>query len=581
MISSVLSKIESFTATTSPPQEKPSKTVGDSKIVDVFKNNAASGVFFREGPIRTKKNLIQEGISCYSGALLATLSATTGATVALHEIVGHGLLGITLTQASGSQPTYEIVGWDNFQKILHADSFKEGLFAFFHWLLPFGDLGGPAGVTHHGYDKPNELGQAMGTEGRDAWISIAGSLPALALDTFTVAGGMQLRNRYPVLGNLMVGFGLMDNLSNSAYPISAAMMSERQMTADGWAGHDFARFAVNMSHITGISAHDIAISMAVIWTAFVPMVALAAYLHSKSHVGDLLPDALALRRWFEKAEKDPKIAAELDKYYQAYRQKEKLAKIKIEDLPSSPLFYDFLGYLFDKIPSETLDACKKELLDSYEKTLPKDRIQTALTAAWVAGTATALASKILCILALAYPVLQTAATALSYVSPVFIGASIISAGYQTYKDFQCPDSAVPKLAKMLSVAKLVATIGCGVLIITALFVPGLNMAFVGVLVFGAGLNILLSYKRSQVIAQEFTFQKAISPEVWNVMYPIWKNHQSEKQPMNRALKIWVDCVFKKVNLQSAAPLSHDVPESRGKIFWGENIRKVLSPCPSV
>lgn len=560
MINSILHKFKNQTIEPLKPKEKVSKTFGESKIPEVFKNATVSAACFQENPGLTprwiRKNA-KEFIGVPIGEITAVLAATTGATVGLHEVVGHGLLGIELTQQSGPAPTYWVLGWDNFNKIAHAGSFKDGIKAFFHWLFPLSD-GPAAGATYWYPDQPNGIGQAMGSDGRSAWVSVAGSLPGLALDSLSVVGGMYLRKRSPLLGNLMVAFGLTDNIINSGYPISAAMMSDSQIVNASKTGHDFANFAVKMSDITGIPAHDIAISTAVFWTAFVPILAAAAYLHTRSQIGDVVPDLLALKHWVQKAEKDPKIAAALQKYYQAYRHKNKLELVQVEDLPSSRVFYDFLSYLLDKIPTTSLDACKKEILASWDKNVPRDRIQTALSLASLAGTGTAVATKILCLLSLANPALQTAATALGVVAPVFIGASVISAGYQVYKDFQCPDAVVPEAAKMLSIAKLVATIACAALMTTALFVPGLNLAFIAVLVLGALLNIILSYGRSRLIREQFALQKAMSPEVWNVMYPLWEYHQSGKMKMNRALKTWTECVSKKVDLRNLSATANYV-----------------------
>jgi hypothetical protein len=550
MINSISSKSKPSVAV---PNEKKPQTFGDTKITGAFQDAVVSASLgFQGDPRLTGDRIAREVTAIAAGGVLSSLAGSTGLTVGLHEVVGHGLLGIELTQQSGPSPTYQIVGWDNFKKIGTAGSFKEGLAAFCHWLVPW-DQGSTAGVTYHYPDQPNGIGQAMGTEGRDAWISVAGSLPGLALDALSVIGGMRLRKRSPVLGNLMVGFGVMDNLGNAQYPISAALMSDSELQANASGGHDFANFAVSMSDIFGISAHDIAISTAVFWTAFVPILAVAAYLRTRSHIGDVVPDVLALKRWVEKAKKDPKAERELEQYYQSYHAKKRLDAVKLENLPTSSEFDRFLGYLLNKIPSQSLDECKKEILASWEKNLPTDRIQTALAGASASGTAMAVATKILNVLALADSSLQTAATALSYAAPVFIAASVISAGYQVYKDFQCPDSVVPLSAKMLSVAKLILTITCAVLMTTMLFVPGLNLAIVGALVLGAILNILLSYGRSQAIRDSFAFQKAISAEVWNVMYPLWKNHRETKTQMCTVLTTWADCVSKKADLNTFKP----------------------------
>ena len=543
MISAINNK---FKKNPTLPEKDPSKLIESPKIAQMFNNAKVSAFCAQKENGNTANRRVKEAISLCGGGELALFAKSTGATTGLHEVVGHGLLGYGLTSHS-SDPQYGVDGWDNFHKMTRAHSFQGGLMGFFQWLF----LGTGAGWTSHSSSsQPNGLGQAMGPSGQDAWISVAGSLPGLALDTLSVTGGMHLKKRSPILGNALVGFGLADNMMNAAYPISAAAMSTSQMRTAASNGHDFANFALQMSTVTGIPAQDIAISTAVFWTGFVPVVAGASYLHTKSQIKDVVPDALALKHWIQTTGNDPKVAELLKKYYEAYPQKKLLEKIKIEELHTSPVFVDFINYLLETMPEKTLDISKKEILSNWEKKLPKDRVQTALTTASVIGLITAVTSKILSFLALATPSLQSAATMLGYVSIVFIGASVLSSAYQLYKDFRCPDFIVPIAAKMLSVAHLVSTIACASLIIAAFFVPGLNLIFFAVLIVGCIVNIILSHRRAQVIRRQFALTQALSAEVWNVMYPLWKNHQWSGKPMGRVLKKWSDLVSKKVDLQA-------------------------------
>lgn len=526
--------------------EAPPHSEEPSKIVKMFDSAQIPAFCAFKKRSYTNKQEAKNSLGALAGVGLATMAKSTGATTGLHEVVGHGLLGLKLTSQS-TDPRYQVNGWDNFHKMANANSFQGGLLGFFRWLF----LGNGGGVTFHSSsDQPNGIGQAMGPAGQDAWISIAGSLPGLAVDTFAVTGGMQLRKRAPMLGNTLVGFGLADNMMNAAYPISAATMSKSQMKNTAENGHDFANFAIQMSAITGIPAQDIAISTAVFWTGFVPLAAGISYLHTKSHINDVVPDALALKHWMQNIGNDPKSTEQLKKYYQAYPYKGQLEKTKLEDLPSSPVFIDFVNYLLETVPSKTLDTAKKEILSSWEKNLPKDRLQTALTTASVLGLGVAITSKILSFLALATPSLQTTATALSYVAIPLVGVSVLSSGYQLHKDLKCPNSTVPKTAKMLSVAHLVATVACAVLIIAAFFIPGFNLIFFGALVFGCIVTIVLNYKRSQIIRKQFALDQAMSPEVWDVMYPLWKKHQEGRCRMGNVLKKWTKCVSKKIDLQA-------------------------------
>lgn len=513
---------------------------------------------------RKKFNRSLGGVA--GGAVLAGLLETTGPLVALHEIVGHGLLGYEMTSQSGQSPTYVVDGWENLKAIGKAGSFKEGVIDFFQWITGHDTYGnGALGMAYIPPSNPNGMGQAMGRDGRDAWISIAGSLPGLAVDTLSVVGGMHLRKRSPVVGNALVAMGLTDGIINATYPISAAVMSPSEMRQQAHSGHDFANFAVQMSHVLGVSAQAVAISTAMIWTGVVPIAALLAYLSTKSEAGEIVPEALAMKRWLQKAATDPKIGAELEQYSESYLEKEELASAcqKIRALKGKRLTPDkleiaqhlaigFIEYLLDHIPNKTIEKEKMEILDEWGKNVKPDRIQTALTGAAIAGSTLAVATKVLQVFSdTIAPSLSTTVTALTYASPLFVGASVLSAAYQVYKDFQCPDTIVPQKAKVLSVARLIVSIVTAVLILMGLFMPGLNLLFIGALLIGSIANIALAYARSRIIQKQFKLIQALKPDTWNVMNALWRNHQ-KKPPgtkMSRPLKQWHDCVKHLPNLK--------------------------------
>jgi hypothetical protein len=528
----------------------PSKSQHVSKVTALFQHKAipAQSLSAKEKP--TLQNKIKELMGISTGSGLSVLGVTTGATVGLHEVVGHGMLGIELT-TKDSNPQYQVTGWDKFNDMTHSSSAGEGIANFFKWISSDG-----SGVTSHSSSaEPNKIGQAMGPSGQDAWISVAGSLPALGLDSLSVISGVHLRKRSPIIGNMLLSFGLMDNMLNSGYPISAALMNHAQMEEQASHGHDFANFSLRMSEVSGLPAKDIAISTAVFWTGFVPLIAILAYLHSKSHIKDVVPNVLALKNWIQKAENDPKIADELENLYQMYPNKDRLEKANQKNLFSNHDFINFIEYLLEKVPVKDLDVSKNEILKAWDKNIPKDKVQTALTGAAVLGLAAAVTSKVLALLALIKPSLQTAATTLGYITPIFILASVLSSAYQVYKDFKCPDGIVPKNAKMLSVANLVMTVVCSTLIVSSFFIPGLNLIFIGALVIGCISSIAISYIRSQIIRNKFTLSKSLEPEVWNYMFPLWHKNQEERVPMKRSLKCWTYRVSKEKNLYSyLAPL---------------------------
>lgn len=538
--------------------KSPSST---EKLNQIFKNlNVTAACMVN--PLQTPaKHLYRIVGGMIGGNLLSCLCASTGPTVALHEIVGHGFLGLKSTNVykSGADPHFQIDGWDNFQEILKATSFKDRIVAIFNWIRGYDcNVPGFAGETYPGQpDGPNQLGQAMGQDGQSAWISVAGSLPGLTLDSLSVIAGMELKNRIPALSWMLIAMGLTDHVVTSYYPITAALMSQSEMQNQSLQGHDFANFAIRMGKVTGVSAQTIAISMATIWSTFVPLVAALAYLHSKSHAGDIVPDAIAMKEWMQKAEKDPKIAEELERLLAAYPQKDNLLEIeKMLSDETSPLTdeqieiiqaysLDFVDYLFDKVPTNTIANEKLEILDSWQKNVKPDRIQAVSVAFSLASSITTIASRIFQILSTTIaPTLAVASTILTYSAPAFAITSALSFGHRIVQDFKCPDSVVPKSAKILSVATLVTAATSAVLIALATFMAGLNMAMFGVLIFGTLANIACSYARSRIIQGQFVLSQAVKPEVMNVMHALWLKHLAKPAgaKMNETLKNWVNIV---------------------------------------
>ncbi len=81
-------------------------------------------------------NPIKNLLAGNAGAMSAIFARTTGLSTAIHEVVGHGLLGFkTVFQyAPGQGPNYWVLGWDNFKEMFKAGSFKEWVSDFFQWI---------------------------------------------------------------------------------------------------------------------------------------------------------------------------------------------------------------------------------------------------------------------------------------------------------------------------------------------------------------------------------------------------------------------------------------------------------------
>src|ERR1700733_1495683 len=111
----------------------------------------------------------QFGVGFFAGSVLSYLSSSLGFSTAIHEVVGHGLIGMHLTHdyTADNSPTYQVDGWDNFKSIVNAPTFLEKMQGLGRWLTSY-DAGndGRAGYAQMNPNvPPNSLGKAMGKEG--------------------------------------------------------------------------------------------------------------------------------------------------------------------------------------------------------------------------------------------------------------------------------------------------------------------------------------------------------------------------------------------------------------------------------
>lgn len=225
-----------------------------------------------------------------TGIISSYLCENTGMETALHEVVGHGMLGMRLTSdyLPGTGPTYWVSGYDRFKAIGSAETLSKKIKAFFSWLVvPPPSQDGAVGWANRGREyHPNSLANHMGKDGASAWISVTGSLPGLGLNALCVASGMTLRKKHPGLGMGLISFGLFNTFIQSLYTWDAVEKIYTNSTAIG--GHDFVNFANRMSLILGMQPFTIALSTAFFFSGFVPLIAVCMYLSEKTHSNESL-----------------------------------------------------------------------------------------------------------------------------------------------------------------------------------------------------------------------------------------------------------------------------------------------------
>lgn len=526
--------------------------------------NQINRSYYGKNPIGNAEvlNTIKSSIKISTGSMIGIstcyFTGITGPETALHEHVGHGWLGYRLTYnyGPGEGPTFQVDGWDNFKQIFKAGTLSDTLKAIWEFLIG-NDINrdGASGVTWESPGTPNALGNAMGNDGLSAWISISGSVPTLLLTSASVAGGVAVQDKHPISGSALMTFGLMQHLMSSQYSWSAAGMSESQMVSEAAQGHDFANFALRIGKITGVGAKTVAMTTAAAWTLFVPLVALGTYLYKRSRQNSLVPNAVAAQAWMQKSLADTKTQGEFAKILQSYPKKDVLNKVwglVIEKINSktelsaadNALFQTyrqemelFTAYLIEQIPQQSLKKAKVELLTEWKKqqgpSIP-EKVLTALAVAesggFVASRAIQLASKTL------LPALAPVSAVLQVATPFLSSISVIAGSYETFRDLK--STLIPPSAKVLSVAKLVATVAVAAGIITTQLITGAAIAGFSTILLGISASLVLGYAKHQVVRSAFERQYSLQTDVWNSMFALFKKYHDAGQDWRGNLDLW-------------------------------------------
>lgn len=439
-----------------------------------------------------------------TGITAPFICMNTGASVALHEVVGHGLLGSRLTHnyAPGKGPQFWIGGFDALGKVEDAHSANEGVQNFFSWIFLDHNQNGVVGTASNGNGATNKLGESMGHDGLSAWISIAGSIPGLVVNTLLVSVGMSIRHKHPNLALMLIIFGFENSVIEGAYAWSAVGMSDAQLRANAQQGHDFANFAVKMSAVTGLSSSLIAISTALFWTGFIPLIALAIYFYQKSKQLDIVPDNLAVYYFCKFQKKDVTEENLLLSAMQKYSDIDEEITERIKNkLLVDPIF---IQYLIETFPKKIIKNAKVEILNKWQSLQSPSKLQSLLAYSMAAMLILGMITQILNIFAYTLlPCLIPAVQVLNCILPILGLLSIISAGYETYNDLNCPNEQVPTLAKFISLLKLSITVAIVALVITATFTTGMSHIMIPAVLIGTFLNLGLSFTKINIVQKAF------------------------------------------------------------------------------
>jgi hypothetical protein len=454
------------------------------------------------------------GVSC--GILPSITSVNTW----MHEYLGHCLLGFRLLYSypEGGGPKYVVSAWKAFE--------EGGIKGWIDWVF---HNNGVAGYAWGGTRTVNPLGEYLGRQKRSAWVSLSGSVPALCVSSAVVSGGVAIRDKVPVVGDFLIGFGLFEHLASSIYPWSAAVMSSEDLVSKARVGHDFANFAVQVSKITPFSARAIAIATASLWTVSVPFLALGIYLFKKSKEKDLISDRIALQYWITQSLKD--------------KQKEALFAKLYKEYPEKRPDFRFFEYLLDKLPKEELQKAKEEIMHYWAKAKPQDKLQTAVDSVsivfGVVSTVISVAAKVFEVLGeTILPKLAPAASVCNYAAPLLGAVTLLSEIYEAQKDLNTPSEQMPQLAKVLTVAKLVVAVVGSTLLVVGAFIPGINAFVICGFVLGTGGTIAFALAKQVVIKKRIRLYHAINPVQCDMMIA-FLNKRKDNSSINQKVANWI------------------------------------------
>ncbi|MDP7037606.1 MAG: hypothetical protein QGI45_00485 [Myxococcota bacterium] len=485
-----------------------------------------------EGSMRTNRRDAKAGrrlpYAIGAGGVLGYMGLTTGVSTYVHEYWGHVLLGGELTHDydHGHEPTWEVHAFDESHHIGDASTPEGKIDALLDWVSrPHtqgdGVLGYARFSTSHAH--PNELGEHMGEDGADAWLSMAGPLAELGMCSLAYLAGNKVADKRPVLGYTIMSMGMASHATHCLYPLSAAQMTHGELLEASHTGHDYANIAVKMSEVTGVDATTLAVGTAAAYIGFLPAVAVGMYLHQKRHNETAVSTSMAMQHWFSKAKDDPEIGKTFEEKYESYPDREKLVE---KAQAYSELFYDHVkdpdsvdehalaeayvdldiecqrlnSYIFRSFDKKTQGALKNEVLQKWNELLASDPYQQAIERLSVAGMGLAATTPIVKTLGQTIvPAVGGVGSAMSASVPVLASFGAVRDGYKLFKDLQTPSHVVPTKAKVASAGKYASSFFGAAAITAAVTVPGAALAFVPAAIGCVASSLGFGYARHKIL----------------------------------------------------------------------------------
>jgi len=468
-----------------------------------------------------QKKMFQAVCGAVGGLALACATRIASLSTLIHEAVGHCLLGYRLTHSyrSGEAPRFIIFPW----MALREGGIKE-------WIRWFVHSNSFVGLSSRENGTVNALGSYLGIDKREAWISFSGSVPGFCMNVAAVSGGMALRKQAPGLGHSLLALGLTQHACDSLSSWAAALMPRAMLVSSERPTNDFANFAARVGNLLSCSPKVVAIATAVMWTVSLPLMALGLYVFQKSRDKSVVSDREILQHWIAQSSDDKEKAARLEKVCEKCRA-------------GNATFYEVLS---TELTKDEIKETKREIVAEWSRAYPDDKVQTALNlVSAVSGALTAVTSssfKALEVLGKTIaPALSSVAPICSHISPVFRVISLASEVYEVHKDMKISSDLMPRAAKVITVAKLVAAVAGATLILVGTFVPGANILIFSGIVLGNGGGIVLAICKNVVVKRRFKLYQSIQPTTCDLMLKLAHKYRGAdaNAAIQRELETWI------------------------------------------
>lgn len=454
----------------------------------------------------------------------------SGVFTILHELAHAATMNIF------TKPHFQIQAdlIDNGSKLGEASSFKD--FMGKSWDVISGkdsNNDSKGGFASWGPNINNNLGEHTDPNIKHAIVNMAGSLPSLLINSLLLYNAPKVKN--DLARGAMMGIGVASHTANSFYPISAAMRSNAEISNYS-GGHDFMNFSKNISELTRMSPSSVAISTAVVYTSFVPIVAALGCLAAGGSKEGMISDSMIVSKLVEKTKNNQELNKLAENAFEKYKNKDELitkakeynkemnkfvlnlTEMTVTDSASpkeiNTLFegllekqkelqneqQKFSRYMMKTLPRKVKKETRKELM---KELLPKEsNRQKAIKYASIGGIAGISTLPILSSLGnTMVPALSGVASAVSIISPILTGVSLVANSQRALQDSK--DPLVPQRVKRQNAAIVGLNAANLALSITTVAVPPLAIAtipmMIGIGVTSFGLNL----RRQMIMSNRF------------------------------------------------------------------------------